>query len=59
MSSLDIEELTRRVLNDEEVTAEEYSELIASLREGRVAGAGTKKSNIPSTLPDNLDDLFK
>lgn len=60
---MQLQDLRRRVLNKEEVTAEQYAIVIESLREGRKASATTKKKAAPkekkpSTIPDNLDDLF-
>ena len=58
-----LQDLRRKVLNKEEVTAEEYAIVIASLTEGRKASAASKKAKEkkpkkPSTIPDNLNDLF-
>ena len=51
-------ELTQRVLNDEEVSDEEYATLIASLREDRSAGK-SKTRKPKGSLPDDLSELFK
>jgi len=58
-----LNDLRQRVLNGEEVTPEEYEEVIASIREARRAGAPTKASKPKrKTLADKgqelLDSLF-
>jgi hypothetical protein len=50
-------EIQNRILRKEEVTPEEYSEIIAALREDRRAGANTKAG--ASKTPIDLDTIFE
>jgi hypothetical protein len=58
-----LHDLRRRVLAGEEVSPEEYGQVIDSLREGRknASAAGKKKGGAKSNvqLPVDINDLFK
>ena len=54
-------DLREKVRKGEDVSPDEYAELLDDLRENRRTAATTKKSekaSKPSNLPANLNDLF-
>lgn len=56
-----LQDLRRKVLNNEEVSAAEYGRVLETIRKDRSAGAEKKaKAKKPKTPPVemNLDDLF-
>lgn len=58
----DLFDLREKVRKGEHVTVEEYGRVVKSLREGREeaskGGTKAKAAAKPSTIPDNLNDLF-
>lgn len=55
---LNVQDLTRKVLNDEEVSSEEYAVVIESLRLARTAGASKKAIAAKAVEELDLDKLF-
>jgi len=54
-----LQDLRRRVLAREEISSEEYKEVLDSLRGGRVSVSEKKKSSSRSTVKEiDPDDIF-
>lgn len=60
---MELNEIRRRILQDKEVSPEEMAAVISNLREARKSAAvrgkaAKKKEKAPSTLPENVLELF-
>ncbi len=54
-----LHDLRQKVLRNEEVSSDEYKEVLDSLREGRMSTAEKKKSSSRSTVKEiDPDDIF-
>ncbi len=54
-----LHDLRQKVLRNEEVSSDEFREILDSLREGRVSTAEKKKSSSRSTVKEiDPDDIF-
>jgi hypothetical protein len=58
MTEYNLDDLTKRVLAKQEVTAEEYKVVIDSIRKGRTTASATKKAKSTAITDDELDKLF-
>ena len=57
-SVVQLQDLRTKVLNGEEVSADEYSRVIEGLRKGRRKGASSGKKKKETLPPRDLGELF-